>query len=665
MKTTTNICRLAIAIVCLLSMSQIAHAQWGRTAPNVYLTTGTDKVGIGTTTPETKLHINDQTAVSSFTGINNAGLRIHSFDNPLNNYALLGFSGLSRAYNRNLAQIGANFTRSGSSLFFGTSNSYGSGITNTAMTINPHGNVGIGTTTPALKLDVNGDAVFNGVRVGRGNGGMSNNTAIGNGALNSNTTGNGNTATGYFALYSNTTGNYNTATGRSALYSNTTGIWNTANGYQALYSNTTGNYNVATGGGALYFNTTGYQNTANGYLALYSNTSGYNNTANGFNALYSNTTGFFNTASGYQALYSNTTGSGNTANGYGSLFSNTTGNQNTANGFNALYFNTTGLSNTAYGSGALTSNTTGFENTATGYLALNLNTTGVQNTAYGNQALFLNTGSYNTANGFFALGVNTTGGGNTANGFEALVSNTTGVYSTANGYRSLNSNTEGLQNTANGAFALYSNTTGFNNTASGLNSLLSNTTGSSNTAIGFNSDVSSGNLVNATAIGASAIVNSSYQMQLGSSTTIVSTSGGYTIVSDGRFKDEVKTDDAPGLAFINKLRPVAYNFNYKRYDDFLRKDMKGNKTTDEYQQQLVEKGKQRQVGFIAQEVDQMCRDNKFTFNGVYAPQNSNDNYALDYSRFVVPLVKAVQELSSENDKLERGDQSIESNRLRR
>ena len=147
-------------------------------------------------------------------------------------------------------------------------------------------------------------------------------------------------------------------------------------------------------------------------------------------------------------------------------------------------------------------------------------------------------------------------------------------------------------------------------------------------------------------------------MQLGSSTTILATSGGYTIVSDGRFKDEVKTDDAPGLAFINKLRPVTYNFNYKRYDDFLRKDMKpnqdtkANKTnTDGYQQQLVEKGKQREIGFIAQEVDQMCRDNKFTFNGVYAPQNNNDNYALDYSRFVVPLVKAVQELSAENSKL--------------
>src|SRR4029077_17274007 len=108
-------------------------------------------IGVGTTSPETKLLINDQTAVSSFTGINNAGLRIHSYDNPLNNYALIGFSGFGSYLNRNLAQIGANFTNNGSSLYFGTSNSYGSGITNTAMIINYFGNVGIGrTTSPAF-----------------------------------------------------------------------------------------------------------------------------------------------------------------------------------------------------------------------------------------------------------------------------------------------------------------------------------------------------------------------------------------------------------------------------------------------------------------------------------------------------------------------------------
>ena len=281
MKRLVKNCGFAIALFSLISMSQIAHAQWGRTAPNVYLTTGTDKVGIGTTTPETKVVINDQTAVSSFTGIRNAGLRIHSFDNALNNYALLGFTGYNSSFRRNLAQIGANFTSSGSSLFFGTSNSYGAGITNTAMTIEPHGNVGIGITTPALKLEVNGEAVFNGVRVGRGNSGSITNTIIGNGALNSITTGTGNTASGYQALFSNTTASFNTAYGNSALFSNTTGEANTASGYQALFSNTSGGQNTANGHQALYLNTTGSFNTSTGQGSLYSNTTGNANTANG------------------------------------------------------------------------------------------------------------------------------------------------------------------------------------------------------------------------------------------------------------------------------------------------------------------------------------------------------------------------------------------------
>jgi len=96
-------------------------------------------------------------------------------------------------------------------------------------------------------------------------------------------------------------GSDNTANGNAALYSNTTGYNNTANGYQALYFNTTGNNNTANGDAALYSNTFGYQNTANGYKALYSNTTGYYNTANGYQALYFNTAGYYNTANGYKA----------------------------------------------------------------------------------------------------------------------------------------------------------------------------------------------------------------------------------------------------------------------------------------------------------------------------------------------------------------------------
>jgi hypothetical protein len=175
------------------------------------------------------------------------------------------------------------------------------------------------------------------------------NTALGFSSLRSNTTGNLNTAIGAGTLLLNT-GEDNTATGAAALLSNTTGAANTANGSRTLLSNTTGNSNTATGVFALLHNT-GSFNTANGGDALDLNTTGSFNTASGFDALLNNTIGTFNTASGYQALYFNT-GSFNTANGVFALYNNTTGNSNTAYGVNALFHSTSGSANTAVGVGA-------------------------------------------------------------------------------------------------------------------------------------------------------------------------------------------------------------------------------------------------------------------------------------------------------------------------
>ncbi|HVX27621.1 MAG TPA: tail fiber domain-containing protein, partial [Parafilimonas sp.] len=179
-----------------------------------------------------------------------------------------------------------------------------------------------------------------------------------------------------------------------------------------------------------------------------------------------------------------------------------------------------------------------------------------------------------------------------------------------------------------------------------------NKTGDFNTSIGYLADMSGSALSNSTAIGSFAYVNASNKMQLGSSATILATTGGITIVSDGRFKEQIKQTDVPGLDFINKLKPVTYNFNYKNFDDFLKKDISNSnksEATDAYQKLLVEKSKKRELGFVAQDVEKIVKDNNYTFNGVYTPQNDNDNYALDYSKFVVPLVKAVQELSKIND----------------
>ena len=140
----------------------------------------------------------------------------------------------------------------------------------------------------------------------------------------------------------------NTAEGQSALLSLTTGGFNTAVGFFSLRSDTTGQFNTAIGAGTLLANTAD-QNTATGAGALLSNPTGSQNTACGSFALSANTTGAFNTAVGSQALLRNTVGTDNVAIGTTALSNNTQGSFNTAVGENALFFNTTGVDNVALG----------------------------------------------------------------------------------------------------------------------------------------------------------------------------------------------------------------------------------------------------------------------------------------------------------------------------
>ena len=180
----------------------------------------------------------------------------------------------------------------------------------------------------------------------------------------------GNTAEGQRALFSLTTGTFNTAVGFFSLGSNIEGGFNTGLGAGALFSNT-GQRNTATGAAALLNNTTGAKNTANGALALFSNITGNSNTASGDGALFANNEGFNNTALGYNALLNNTTAGDNAAVGTTSLFNNSTGEFNVAVGSQALYNNVSGGSNTAIGDSA------GFNITGSGNVCLGAGVNGV------------------------------------------------------------------------------------------------------------------------------------------------------------------------------------------------------------------------------------------------------------------------------------------------
>lgn len=498
-----------------------------------------------------------------------------------------------------------------------------------------------------------------------------------------------NTAIGSYALLNNTLSSNNTAIGSGALYNQSflnNGVpWETGNvaiGYHAMIANnptSSGNgiYNTAIGSEAMLQNTIGNGNTAVGYKALYSNFDAFANTAIGYNSLYSNKSGNTNTGIGYLALSSNTTGNENTATGYKAMSSNTTGEFNSAYGYYALSDHTNGNKNTAIGYFALGNSRSGQENTATGYFAL-LRNSGLYNTATGSQTLVYNTfGVANTATGDESLYSNLDGSANTASGWKALYTNTVGEDNTANGGQALYLNVDGNANTANGYQSLYNNSNGRGNTAMGWNALTNNTFGSENTSIGYFSNAAFVGLANATAIGARATVNSSNKMQLGNTNTLlISTSGGYAITSDGRFKENLKTD-VKGLDFIMKLRPVTYNFNYTSYDQFIQPDdiepgndtnrLKENpatlkKITDgkkEYQQQLTNRSSKRETGFVAQEVEKAVKESGYAaFNGVYAPTNAKDNYSLDYSKMVVPLVKAMQEQQQMIDELKKINQDF-------
>jgi hypothetical protein len=225
------------------------------------------------------------------------------------------------------------------------------------------GNVGIGTSNPASRLDVGGDINLSGMLRVQGSSallvGLTNGvTAAGFGALSVNASGTNNTATGHNALALNTTGSQNTAGGGYALSANTSGSHNTAHGYNALESNITGSYNTATGYSALAYNAGAYYNTATGAYSLFSNSSGQDNTASGYYAMYTNTIGGQNTADGYYALYSNSAGFNNTAIGFNALYS-TTGNNNIAVGYQAGYVVSGGSYNIHVGSqGSSTDNAT-------------------------------------------------------------------------------------------------------------------------------------------------------------------------------------------------------------------------------------------------------------------------------------------------------------------
>ena len=506
---------------------------------------------------------------------------------------------------------------------------------------------------------------------------ITNCTFVGSLAGNS-TSGTSNTGVGYQSLYANTFGAYNTAIGQSSLFLNTSGNFNTATGVNALYSNNTGSNNTGTGYQALNWNTTGNFNTAIGLQSLFNNSTASNNVAVGHKTLFSNTTGEYNSATGAEALYSNSTGNNNTANGFKSLYLNSIGSNNVANGFSALSSNSSGSNNSASGSSSLYANSTGSNNTALGYNSLLNNITGNLNTSVGSTSMQLNvTGSANVGVGYGTLYYNDLGNNNTATGYYASYGNFGGNNNTATGYFAIEAGEFGIANTATGAYTITQNE-GHRNIADGAYSGEGSSFYNNCTLVGYDADHSVTNADNSTALGNGSRITDYDQVRIGNS-SITSIGGfvGWTNISDERMKKNVK-EDVPGLEFITKLRPVTYNLDVNGIRNFLGEDIvvsPGTIQSVEANGQKLdmpaipdwnhEKEKINYTGFIAQEVEATAKEIGYDFSGVDKPNNENSLYGLRYAEFVVPLVKAVQELDEMNKDLqtENEDMKIRVERL--
>jgi len=245
------------------------------------------------------------------------------------------------------------------------------------------------------------------------------------------------------------------------------------------------------------------------------------------------------------------------------------------------------------------------------------------------------------------------GTGNTAIGFNAL------------------SGASGSGNTAIGTQTLLNNT-GSSNIAVGTSALINNRAGNRNIAIGVVSGVAYGvgTLNNTIAIGYRVTATASNQVRIGNfEVTDIGGGVSWTTFSDGRAKRSVRAE-VPGLDFINRLNPVIYTLNLDVVDELMGIDrtqafafyseLDGERCFEQEQLhiEMLEQERiareirqnQLQTGFIAQDVRAAAESIGYDFSGIVVDELGI--YGLRYAEFVVPLVRAVQELSRQNEQMQ-------------
>jgi hypothetical protein len=421
--------------------------------------------------------------------------------------------------------------------------------------------------------------------------------------------------------------------------------------------------NIAIGGDSLDATLIGAtENIAIGYNSGGTITAGDYNVLIGAYAGDGFETSHYNVAIGRAALSGalTTAANGTVAIGYASATTLTTGTENTAIGFETLDAETVGKGNTAIGYRALSAQNGAGDsadtfNTVIGAQAGQAITTSVQNVVIGYKAMLEHTiGHSNTVIGYQAMSNTNDSAGTLGSSHNVFIGNNSGSGIWGNGAGgglSCDKNVALGNSTLSGAL-----NNADDNTAIGYQAGNSITTGTQNVLIGSGTDTSAVGGTNQIVIGKGVTCtgDNTATLGIGSNTISIALDGSTTTwsaaSSDERLKENIKSCDV-GLAFINDLRPVTYN--WKKAKD-VPKDMP----------QYVE-GSEEPVlgfnygvelhGFIAQEVKEAIDKHDDIKDSFKMWQLKDDGTQTVADGAVMPmLIKAIQELSQQIEDLKKG-----------
>ncbi len=500
---------------------------WSYTSPNIYMTTSTDNLGIGTSTPTGKLTIQGGGVNSLFFeygGIYDAHIGLIGYDLEI--------------YSADDMRLKVNEQNSS-----GTFEIYDEFNAKSWLMIQNNGNVGIGTNAPGRKLIVkgdatnineaifavqnnNGDTVFavypEGVRIWVNDDGGSK----ASGSRGGFAVGGFNPAkAGFTNEYLRVTpdsvrvyidDDYNPAKATGSRGGFAVGGFNPAKGlptdqYLFVQDDSTRVYVIGDEGFAVdniealsategrYMDLTpenylighhsgdaitGLHNSFFGYETGLVSTSAIRNVFIGYQAGYDNTTADYNNFIGYQAGFNNTSGYSNNFMGYQAGYYNTTGYRNNFIGYQAGYSNTIGIRNTFVGSRTGGANIDGNYNSLYGYYsgyAATLNNNNVFSGYYS---------GYNADNAESSVMIGSRAGYSADNSINCIMIGTKSGYlnnaanNTFVGTESGYYNTSGTKNVFMGYRAGYNNTIGYKNIFIGNNAGFTNSGGNQIICIG-------------------------------------------------------------------------------------------------------------------------------------------------------------------------------------